>query len=563
MAKLPYSGPPLNRLLAMQNRGRTRPKARTTGGPAAAPDIGPLLQQGGALLIKGDVGPAAECAQAILSKHPNNPDALHLMGAVALMIEQVDTAIDFLTRAVAGKPADPTIRCNLANALLRKGDPASAEIHLGKALKTSPGNPAALSLLAESKSSAGDIQEAKRLYERLLARLPDDPQATVGYADLCVTLGDFPTARSLYRRALALGTVSPLALGGLATFEKFSKDSPEAGEIFRLLQSHGLRPNEHVILGYAAGGIAENAGEYDEAFSRFAEAKRFAGARFDIAAHRNAYAMLKGIFTKAFFDERRTFGDKSTRPVFIVGMPRSGTTLTEQILSRHPQGAGAGELPDINRMASSLGFRATDAAPFARRIAGFTQSEAKGLARDYLASLDRVSASALRVIDKMPHNFQHLGLIALLFPNARIIHCRRDPLDTCLSCFTTHLRANAHGYAGDLETLGLFYREYVGLMEHWRSVLPLTIYDLDYEKLIATPEQETRKLVDFIGLPWDPACLAPQESTVPIHTQSRLQVRQPIYDTSIGRWRRFEKHLGPLIATLGDLAGTTGGRGQA
>src|SRR4051812_44371683 len=232
MARPPYSGPPLKQLLGMQ--GHVQPKRRSAAGATMPPDIARLLQQGSRLALKGDVGSAAECAQAILTRHPNNPDALHLMGVVALMTSQVDAAIDLLTRSIAGKPSDMATRCNLANALLKKGDPVGAEPHVQKALKANPDNPAALSLLAECRSLSGDLQEARRIYERLIERLPDDPQATVGYADLCVTLGDFSPARTLYRHALALGTVSPLALGGLATFEKFSKDSPEAAEISRL-----------------------------------------------------------------------------------------------------------------------------------------------------------------------------------------------------------------------------------------------------------------------------------------------------------------------------------------
>lgn len=504
-------------------------------------------------MTKGDLGLAAECAQIILDRYPNNPDGLHLKGAVALMAAEVDAAVDLLARAAAGKPADPAIRRNLANALLRKGDHAAAESHLRKALKVRPDDPIALCFLAQSKAAAGDAVEAKRIYESLLARLPDYPQAMIGYADLSVTLGDFPTARSLYRRALALGTVTPQALYGLATFEKFSKDSSESAEILRLLKGPGLRSTERASLNYAAGRIAENAGDFDEAFACFAEAKRFVGAPFDSAAHQKCHATLEGIFTKAFFDERKNFGDTSTRPVFIVGMPRSGTTLTEQILARHPDVAAAGELPDINRIASSLGFRTGDMAPYVKRLAKFSSREAKSLARDHLAALDRISKTAARITDKMPHNFQHLGLIALLLPNARIIHCRRDPLDTCVSIFTTQLRAHAHGYANDLTSLGLFYREYSSLMDHWREVLPIAIHELDYERLIEDPEAEARKLVDFVGLAWDPACLAPHESDRAILTQSRSQVRQPIYKTSVARWRHYERHLGPLKEALGDL----------
>ena len=356
-----------------------------------------------------------------------NPDALHLMGAVALMAEQVDSAIDLLTRAASGKPGDPAIRCNLANALLRRGDPAAAQSHLKKALKKEPGNPAALCFLAESKAAAGDMTGAKRIYDELLLRLPENPQAMLGYADLSVTLGDFPKARELYRKALALGSFSALALGGLASFEKFSKDAPEATEIVRLLKTAPLKPNERVSLGYAAGAIAENAGDYDDAFAHFAEAKRFSGSRFDPASQKEVFATLKRVFSEEFLEERKSWGDKSPRPVFIVGMPRSGTTLTEQILARHPEMAAGGELGDLGAIASSLGFRAVDAGAFAKRLPKLTMKETKELARRYLAVLDRVSLPAARVTDKMPHNFQHLGLVALLFPNARIIHCRREP----------------------------------------------------------------------------------------------------------------------------------------
>jgi hypothetical protein len=234
-------------------------------------------------------------------------------------------------------------------------------------------------------------------------------------------------------------------------------------------------------------------------------------------------------------------------------MPRSGTTLTEQIISRHPQAAAGEELKDIAQIAVSLGSRGDHARNFAKRLSKLTRSETRELAGRYLSTLDRISVNAPRVTDKMPQNFLHLGLIALLFPNARIIHCRRDPLDTCLSCFTMHLKDHHHGYAGDLGTLGSYYREYANLMAHWRKVVPVPIHELQYERLIEFPEEESRKLIDFIGLPWDSACLAPHESARPIRTLSRIQVRQPIYRTSVARWRRYEKHLGPLKAALGDL----------
>lgn len=555
MAKLPYSGPPLSKLLATQNRREVAAKARTTRS-SDNPRIALLLQQGIAQQMKGSLGLAAEMYQAVLAKHPNNPDALHLMGTVAMAGGQVDGALGFFKRATAGKPADPSIRVNLANALLEKGDPATAEFHLRKALKLQPDLPEALCFLANCRTAAGHSHEAKQIFEDVLARLPEHPHALIGYADLCQTLGEIETAATTYRKALKAAPA--LALAGLAMCRKLAKDSPEASEIKRYLGEPGLRRAEYVNLNYAAAGIAEAAHDYDEAFAHFSHAKTLGAGSFNIDEHRQVISRFKSVFAKQFFEARLKYGDASERPVFVVGMPRSGTTLTEQIISRHPEAAPAGELPDIARLAGALGLRRDDAKDYIKRVARLTPAETKEFANRYLSTLHGVSTNARRVTDKMPQNFLHLGLIALLFPKSKVIHCRRDPLDTCLSCFTMHLSDHSHGYTSDLGTLGSYYREYVCLMAHWRDVLPVPIYDLDYERLIAQPEEESRRLIDFVGLPWDPACLTPHESARPVRTLSRMQVRQPIYNTSVGRWRRYEKHLGPLKAALGDLVTDTG-----
>ncbi len=233
-------------------------------------------------------------------------------------------------------------------------------------------------------------------------------------------------------------------------------------------------------------------------------------------------------------------------------MPRSGTTLTEQIIAAHPSAAAAGEIGVPNRIAKSLGFGASDEKAFARRISRLKPREVAALAREGLEMLVRFSKTAERITDKLPHNFELLGLIAMLFPRAKIIHCRRNPLDTCVSCFLTPL-SEEHAYTHDLSALGEYYRDYAALMDYWRAVLPMPILDVDYELLVADPEGQSRRLVDFVGLDWNPACLEFHAGGRAIHTISRAQVRQPIYDTSIGRWRRYEKHLGPLRAALGDL----------
>ena len=565
MAKLPYSGRPLARLLGPRDgqrgsanaRGRAKDQRRPL--EVSAADIRSMLFQGIELQKKGGLGLAADVYRSVLEAQPNNPDALHLLGTVAMASGQVDGALDLFKRAASAKPTDPAIRCNLANALMEKDDYANAEFHLRKALKLAPRLPSALCFLAGCLAMKGDKQGAKRLYEEVLARLPEDAQALIGYADLFVTLGEMENARAVYRKAITANAAPAIALAGLAACERLAKDSPEAKEIARYLRNPGLRQVDYLNLSYAAGQIAEAAGGYDEAFAHFSHAKALGASSFDIEAHRREIGTFKNVFSRQFFAERAKLGHLSSRPVFVVGMPRSGTTLTEQIISRHPQAAAAGELRDLAHLAGSLGLSDDDARNFAKRLNKLTRPEARELAGRYLAALDRVSTVAHRVTDKMPQNFLYIGLIALLFPNARIIHCCRDPLDTCVSCFTMHLKGHNHAYAGDLRTLGLYYREYMSLMAHWREVLPVPIYDLDYERLIDAPEEQIPKLIEFVGLPWDPACLTPQESARAVTTLSRMQVRQPIYRTSVGRWRRYEKHIGPLKAALGDLVTDTGG----
>jgi hypothetical protein len=235
--------------------------------------------------------------------------------------------------------------------------------------------------------------------------------------------------------------------------------------------------------------------------------------------------------------------------IFVVGMPRSGTTLTEQILSSHPLIEGAGELPHIQKLQSSIGH----ASQWHTLISGIADSQCKELARRYLAELDRHSRSAARVVDKMPHNFLNLGFIALMFPKARVVHCRRDAIDNCVSIYTHRLN-QSHGYSTDLKTLGLYYQEYRRLMDHWQKVVPLKIFDLRYEQMIGEQESTSRRLIDFAGLQWNDACLSFHETERTIRTLSRWQVRQPLYSSSVKRWKKYEEFLGPLIEGLGDLA---------
>ena len=269
-------------------------------------------------------------------------------------------------------------------------------------------------------------------------------------------------------------------------------------------------------------------------------------------------------FTPELLAEKVEFGNPSELPVFIVGMPRSGTSLVEQIAASHPDVYGAGELDDMRRIAVALSARLGTSETYPEVVRRLDPITTRAIAEEHLAQLRTHSAAAARITDKLPINFHRLGLAAILFPRARLIHCMRDPLDTCVSCYFQEF---AHGqpFAYDLGYLGRFYRDYERLMAHWHRVLPGKILDIPYEALIADQEGWSRKLIDFLGLPWDDRCLAFYKKERLVRTASFWQVRQPIYASSVGRWRHYAKHLRPLFEGLemAPPAGLPKARGRA
>jgi hypothetical protein len=253
----------------------------------------------------------------------------------------------------------------------------------------------------------------------------------------------------------------------------------------------------------------------------------------------------------AFFEARRNIGNPSEQPVFILGMPRSGTSLTEQIIASHDLADGAGEMVKMPDIRKSLGIREDGFMPTYTMPSAIDSNTAAALAEDYLVTLRaNRKPNALRITDKLPHNFQNIWLIALLFPNARIIHCKRNPVDTCMSIFLRNF-GDGHWYTRDLETLGKFYKLYEEQVAHWKAVTGLKWYDNDYEQLVADPEPNIRRMIDFLGLPWDEKCLSHTETERSVMTFSRWQVRQPIYKTSVEKWRKYAPYIGPLLKELG------------
>jgi hypothetical protein len=301
--------------------------------------------------------------------------------------------------------------------------------------------------------------------------------------------------------------------------------------------------------------VAERKGAYDEAFAEFARGNACTHRihdrkqqAFHVAADCRSHGERNALFDREYFARMAPLGHPSELPVFIIGMPRSGTTLVEQILSSHPRFAGAGELLEMQYSRLDLPALLNVSEPYPACLMKLTRETAWGLAERYLQRLRREDSHALRVSDKLPENYYQLGLIAVLFPRARIIHCQRDPRDTCVSCFCENFEGVR--YSTSLENLGQYYVEYERLMAFWRKVLPNPLFEVQYEDLVDRQEAVSRDLVAFCGLDWDDRCLQFHETRRTVQTASNLQVRQPMYASSVGRWRRYEKHLEPLLKLL-------------
>ena len=355
--------------------------------------------------------------------------------------------------------------------------------------------------------------------------------------------------------------LDPNHVGSLATLGQLSKEGQyclsddEIDRVRRLAANETLRTPEQIRIHFCLGAVLHKHGQYDEAFSHFRrgndlkqEGFRQRGTAFDAKVLRRFVDDQIAGYTPELFPSAAALGHPSETPVFIVGVPRSGTTLVNQILSAHPEVSAAGELRDMAVIAEDMRRMANPPAPVAKMLPRLDREKAWELTERYLHKLRRLGGSSRRITDKLPENYMLLGLISVLLPNARIVHCRRDPVDTCLSCYMQNF-ADVH-FSPTLEGLGLYYREYERLMDHWRRVLPTPMFEIQYEDLLDRQEAVTRDLIAYCGLPWNDKCLEYWKSPRVIQTPSGMQVRQPMYTRSRGRWHKYATHLGPLLAAL-------------
>jgi tetratricopeptide (TPR) repeat protein len=448
---------------------------------------------------------------------PDRAETHRDLGVTLAELGRFDEAVSCHQRAIALNPNDASMHYALAATLYQVNDPAGSEASFRRAVSLAPYN----------------------------------ATAWQGLGDVLRTSGRFEEALSCFRRALELDPDLARAHRSLAVTGHQASDEAQLQRLRALLASRKRPVSDRITAGFALGMLLDNADRYDEAFPCFAEANALrrqqqaeAGQRFDAEALRSEVDHLIRIAAPALFSALAAWGNPSETPVFVVGMPRSGTSLVEQIAASHSRVFGAGELKEINGIWDALSAH-NGGGPIAKWDAVF----ARELADRHVAHLQALGGGAARVIDKMPDNIFFLWLIAALFPSARVILCQRDPRDICLSCYF-HRFTEGHPYAYDLADCGLRALEVDRLSTHWLRVLPLEMMAIDYEELVADLEGESRRLIQFLGLDWEPACLDFYRTERPVFTASTWQVRQPLYTRSVGRWRCYERHLGPLLEVL-------------
>ena len=531
---------------------------------------------GNALVELGQLEDAVYHYRRMLELRPDLAEAHNNLGNALLSLRRYEEAAASYRRALALRPNAPGAHANLGNALYALGRPQEALIHCRRALELEPESAEAEQLMGNALFDLGLLDEAAASYARALELKPDYTEAHIAAgkvlrqigriaeaeescrralklsansSEALVLLGEiqadrgrFDHAEQLFRQSIAIAPDQPEAWAGLARYRKMQPDPAWLAVVQRLL-GKSLGVGQEINLRYALGKYFDDVQEFDNAFSSYRRAnelKKRSASKYDGTRLARRVDQIIALYDAAWLRTVRAQGNESRRPVFIVGMPRSGTTLTEQILASHPDAFGCGEL------------RFWHSACVEHESATLRGAEGRGAiaasAEKYLSLLASFSTDASRVIDKMPANFMNLGLIQAAFPQARILHMLRNPLDTGLSIYF-QIFSNTHLYANDLEDIAHYFTQYSRLMMHWRSTLPKgTILEVPYEKLVADPEPWIRKIVQFVGLPWDPRCLDFHETERMVITASNWQVRQRISTGATERWRNYERYLGPLLS---------------
>ena len=505
---------------------------------------------GAACAQLGEFAEAEPCYRALVAQEPNEAMHYYYLGLTLVMQRRLPDAVPVFARMLKARPNFPEGHMQMGCLLRDLGRHAAAIEHFEQALRLNPGLSDAAVFLGNLHVFQGDMDAALRRYEQALAQRPDHPDAMAGKALVLERRGDKQAAWELLQPVVAQGGGTPNAVIAYALLAPRFAAVAQAQALLRgMLGRPGLAPSQQQELHFALGKLCDRQGEYDAAFTHYAAGNALAQLPVDVPGLRARAEHIKHFFSHNALPQASAPTAETPRPIFIVGMPRSGTSLVEQILASHPQVAAGGELETLQDIERDAGGLLERGEPYPECLTHASADDLTRLAERYYSAIRPLANGARYVTDKLPPNYERLGLIQSLFPDARIIHTQRDPRDTCLSCFFQNF-GNTHAYSTNLRALGEVYGIYRDLMAHWHATLKMPILDVAYEDIVADAETNVRRLLEFCGLPWHDDCLNFHASKRYVNTASYDQVRQPLYDSSVGRWRHYEHQLGELLEAL-------------
>jgi predicted Zn-dependent protease len=515
----------------------------------------PQLMEAAAALVANDLPVADARLRSHLERHPTDVAALRMLAEVAARLRRYVEAQQLLERCLELAPSFDMARYNYASVLTRQGNPAAALPQVQQLLAREPRNPAYRYLQAAALANIGDYAESIEVYERVLKEYPQQPKIWMSYGHSLRTAGRTLDAIGAYRRAIGMDAGLGEAYWSLANLKTFRFTEEDIGALQAALQRRDLDPDSRLHFEFALGKALEDRARYADSFSHYARGNelRLQLHSYDAQATSAYVSRSIEVLTREFFAARAGAGAQAPDPIFIVGLPRSGSTLIEQILASHSLVEGTMELPQLPQIARDLAIGQERQENFPVTVGALSHARLRELGERYLQETRPLRKTAAPFfIDKMPNNCFYVGLIHLILPNARIIDARRHPLACCFSCYKQHF-ARGQNFTYGLENLGRYYRDYARFMAHFDTVLPGRVLRVHHERMVEDTEAEVRRLLEYCGLPFEEACLKFYENERAVRTASSEQVRQPIFREGLDHWRHYERWLDPLKESLGPV----------
>jgi len=531
------------------NLGRTTEALRAF---VLATRLDPVFAQahynaGLALRSLGNSRAAIQALRAALRVKPGFAEALHALGGLLHASGQYQAAVDCLRELVQIRPEDPEAHTSLGASAQMLGDLDTARRCYERAVELAPRYPEAHSNLGTVYQVQREVDLAETCFRRALDIDPANPDALGGIALCLDRRGNYTDALGMIETRLMDGPIE-LGITGAQILSHMGRNEDALRLLEKLSRRKGIQVAQKQRLDFVLGSVLDDLGRFGEAFAAYRAGNAAKPVYFDCDEFQRDVAQLLDVFSPERWAALPKIEDPSERPVFVVGMPRSGTSLVEQILASHAQIAGAGELVDLGQAAIELGRDRGERFPGSMLTA--SEDRLRQAAKRYLGRLDAASPEAIRVTDKTPSNHLFIGFIQNLFPKARVVHCVRHPLDTCLSNYFQDFAGIGIPFSYDMSNLVVYYNNYLKVMEHWRKHAAIRMIEVVYEELVTDTERVCREIVEFLGLQWDPACLRFHESDRIVATASHAQVRRPLYRSSIGRFRHYEPWIQPLIRDI-------------